>query len=643
MLDGDSMSTMEHSEEQGRKTEIIAFSSGKGGTGKTLIATCLGYALTKIGLRVLMIDSDTATDGLSLYLLGPGGVDKVKEFPLGSTLTGIMHQYKEQGNFQFKPWKINRSLQTDHGVIYEAIISGRQLYGDRFEASRDAATVQLDRDSYRKVIQTMFETLRERAEFDYVIVDTRGGFSNESTDVSALADSYIVVTEADVTSFYQNRNLIQYIDRSASDFGKKAILRSIIVNKSTQFTSTTSDFELDNLESSFRLQLEREFPIAYKDTYPFPLSLEALTVQKSQKIPLRDALDSDFSYAFLVAFHNILSVVTQPWTKEQVAEWNYLVESVNLAIQKRNDDLQRATLEEQQKDQELEKLRKENSDSVNRISSLERELKEIDERYQREIQRIESLSSKLAPEKVVVAAAPVSKPSTSSLRRWAPAILGILVVAAIAVFWAMTAGTFTIASAPSKTPAVTQPVTPIETQTFSATETITMTPPVQATNTLAPTATLTSVPVLCPQSEFDPLKVLFPLAAKFVADITIPDGTVLSPGQGFVKTWYIQNIGGKDIIWNAKYSIVSYGGDPMGADKITPFPDQDVAPGECVEISLKMTAPSIPNEYKGLWIFRETNGVTTFGLVDAAQKDNQLPLTVVIKVQAPSTSSSASP
>ena len=54
-------------------TEIIAISSGKGGTGKTLVAACLGYSLKKAGHEVLMIDADPGTDGLSLFLLGPEG------------------------------------------------------------------------------------------------------------------------------------------------------------------------------------------------------------------------------------------------------------------------------------------------------------------------------------------------------------------------------------------------------------------------------------------------------------------------------------------------------------------------------------------------------------------------------------------
>jgi len=53
------------------RTEIIAVASGKGGTGKTIILASLGYALQQSGHRVLFVDADTATDGLSLFLLGP--------------------------------------------------------------------------------------------------------------------------------------------------------------------------------------------------------------------------------------------------------------------------------------------------------------------------------------------------------------------------------------------------------------------------------------------------------------------------------------------------------------------------------------------------------------------------------------------
>src|SRR5215216_1409142 len=159
------MTTSESIDGLRRKTEIIAFSSGKGGTGKTLIATCLSYALTKIGLKVLVIDSDTATDGISLYLLGPEGVEEVPKIRSSSTLNGIMYQYLQQGDIHFQPLEIHRERADDHGVTYQAIISAKQLYGDRFDSFGNDSSIQLDKASYRKVIQKIFDTLREQGEY----------------------------------------------------------------------------------------------------------------------------------------------------------------------------------------------------------------------------------------------------------------------------------------------------------------------------------------------------------------------------------------------------------------------------------------------------------------------------------------------
>ena len=79
------------------RMELIAFASGKGGTGKTLMAACLGYALIRAGQRVLMIDADPATDGLSLFLLGREGMRQVEGFEELNTFTGALRQFQKLG------------------------------------------------------------------------------------------------------------------------------------------------------------------------------------------------------------------------------------------------------------------------------------------------------------------------------------------------------------------------------------------------------------------------------------------------------------------------------------------------------------------------------------------------------------------
>jgi cellulose biosynthesis protein BcsQ len=50
-------------------SEIITFISGKGGVGKTALCSATGKLLSEIGYKVLLIDSDLVTHGMT-FLLG---------------------------------------------------------------------------------------------------------------------------------------------------------------------------------------------------------------------------------------------------------------------------------------------------------------------------------------------------------------------------------------------------------------------------------------------------------------------------------------------------------------------------------------------------------------------------------------------
>src|SRR5258708_27459494 len=143
------------------KTEIIAIASGKGGTGKTLIASCLGYALICGGQRVLMIDGDPATDGLSLFLLGRKGLTQISTFEPTNTFAGILSDFQRTGLLTFESRAIHRSGPEGHGVSYEAIISGRGLYGDEESSMLKLAVPDLDRSLFRAGLRTLFQALRD--------------------------------------------------------------------------------------------------------------------------------------------------------------------------------------------------------------------------------------------------------------------------------------------------------------------------------------------------------------------------------------------------------------------------------------------------------------------------------------------------
>src|SRR5215207_1239745 len=98
--------------------------------------------------------------------------------------------------------------------------------------------------------------------------------------------------------------------------------------------------------------------------------------------------------------------------------------------------------------------------------------------------------------------------------------------------------------------------------------------------------------------------------AEFIADVTVPPGTVMSPGTTFTKTWRLKNLG--PCTWSTSYSLVFFYGERMGAVSSVAFP-VNVSVGQTVDISINMTAPNAPGSYRGYWMFRNASGIN-FGI-----------------------------
>ena len=101
---------------------------------------------------------------------------------------------------------------------------------------------------------------------------------------------------------------------------------------------------------------------------------------------------------------------------------------------------------------------------------------------------------------------------------------------------AETRATQTAAAKPTQAPADTPTQQPTVTESTPLTPTLTVTPTVEI-------------------SGEDKL--------EFVADVTVPDGTIFKPGDTFVKTWKLKNSGTST--WGSGHSLVFVSGEQMGA------------------------------------------------------------------------------
>ena len=99
--------------------------------------------------------------------------------------------------------------------------------------------------------------------------------------------------------------------------------------------------------------------------------------------------------------------------------------------------------------------------------------------------------------------------------------------------------------------------------------------------------------------------------SRFVADISIIDGTVMQPGQKFTKIWRVQNTG--TCAWDQGFGFTIWAGPSMnGSPQYFSNHDQKVESGGTVDFYVEMRAPYQPGDYVAHWTMISDSG-KTFG------------------------------
>ncbi len=88
-------------------------------------------------------------------------------------------------------------------------------------------------------------------------------------------------------------------------------------------------------------------------------------------------------------------------------------------------------------------------------------------------------------------------------------------------------------------------------------------------------------------------------------DVTIPDDTVLRPGERFTKTWRLQNAG--TCTWTSNYALVWFSGEQLDAPLSVPL-SGNTDPGQSVDLSVEMKTPDAEGTYQGWWKLRNPAG-----------------------------------
>ena len=127
--------------------------------------------------------------------------------------------------------------------------------------------------------------------------------------------------------------------------------------------------------------------------------------------------------------------------------------------------------------------------------------------------------------------------------------------------------------------------------------------------TIEPTQTLTPIPVVptqtvTPTISGSPTVALFDNSV-FINDASVPDGTQMTAGQAFVKSWKVKNTGACS--WGTTYQIIYAYGEKLGG--LPTVLTAEILPGSEAEISINLKAPDKTGTYSGYWRLANNNGV----------------------------------
>jgi uncharacterized protein YkwD len=166
--------------------------------------------------------------------------------------------------------------------------------------------------------------------------------------------------------------------------------------------------------------------------------------------------------------------------------------------------------------------------------------------------------------------------------------------------------TATIALSPTPTQTATSAHAATPTVALTATETPapTFTPTATASPSPTPPATATATPTPSPTPTVDESC----LKAAFIADVTVPDDTLLNPETPFAKTWRIRNTG--TCAWSDTTRPIAWvfiGGAQMGGPDQVPI-SGTVLPGDTYDVTADLVAPLSAGQHTGWWQVQRVNG-----------------------------------
>jgi len=264
-----------------KETRVIAITSGKGGVGKTNIVANLGFALSRLGKKVLMLDAD----------LGLGNLD---------VLLGLAPKYN-----------LSHVISGEKS-IQEIILKGP---GNVEILPASSGIQELTQLSKQQKIQILTKLDLLIKSFDILLIDTAAGISTNVLDFNATAQEILVVVCPEPTSLTDAYALMKVLSMKYSKKHCKLLVNQV-----------ASDQEGREIYRQLNLVTERFLDISVKYFGCVLFDKKVTKSVRRQQIVLELYPDSPASKCFGVLAKKVKNMKTSK-TTEGISNlfWKHLV------------------------------------------------------------------------------------------------------------------------------------------------------------------------------------------------------------------------------------------------------------------------------------------------------------------------------
>ena len=173
------------------KTQVICFANNKGGSGKSTTCANVGYGLTQLGKKVLLIDGDMQLN-LSLSFFSE---DEVLQFAQGND--NLYYAIKSQRDLR------DYIVHTPYENL-DMIPSSTLMSSIEYELF-----TKWQRES---ILKRCLASIKESGEYDYILIDAPPTLGGWVMNILCAADKVVIPVEATPWGLFGLGNMFEFLE-----------------------------------------------------------------------------------------------------------------------------------------------------------------------------------------------------------------------------------------------------------------------------------------------------------------------------------------------------------------------------------------------------------------------------------------------